>query len=76
MFKTYDPYNVKMRKSIVGFQLGTERLFGKHFVFDFYSGFGLVMTMYKATHTITHVTERTPSGGINLRINIAMGYRF
>ncbi len=65
---------VNSRRTIVGFTFGTERQFGEHFIFDFYSGIGLSSTTFKVTGPITNKEEKT--GGVHLRLNLAFGYRF
>jgi hypothetical protein len=68
--------SIKNSKFIYGFQLGTERMMGKHFVFDFYAGLGYANSIYKVTDLNTKVETIDKVPGINLRLNIAFGYRF
>lgn len=68
---------VKSRKLIFGFQIGSERLFGKHFLIDFYSGLGL-----STTNTIAEVADsgrfydELNTVGANFRFNVAFGWAF
>jgi hypothetical protein len=77
----YDDYDIndweiKNRKVIVGLQLGVQRLIGDHFCVDFYSGIGFNSNVTTATRKYDKYTETTPSGGVNLRLNVALGWQF
>jgi hypothetical protein len=65
---------VSSRRTIFGFTFGTERQFGEHFMFDFYSGIGLSSTTFKVKGPLTNKEDKT--GGVHLRLNLAFGYRF
>lgn len=71
-----DSYEVSATKSIVGMQLGTHKPLGDHFSVDFYSGLGLSLANTNAVGNNTGKSNDIPSGGINLRLNIAFGYQF
>lgn len=68
-------YDVKARKNIVGIQLGTHKPLGDHFSVDFYSGFGISIANTEATGNNTGTVSNVPSGGINLRLNLAFGWQ-
>jgi hypothetical protein len=69
--------NVSARKTIVGIQLGTHRLIGKHFSVDFYSGVGFSGSKTTAKYADTkEVFDEVSAGGVNLRLNVALGWRF
>ena len=63
-----DSYEVSATKSIFGMQLGTHK--------PFYSGLGLSLANTNAVGNNTGKSYDIPSGGINLRLNIAFGYQF
>ena len=71
-----DSYEVSATKSIFGLQLGTHKPLGDHFSVDFYSGLGLSLANTNAVGNNTGKSYDIPSGGINLRLNIAFGYQF
>jgi len=73
---TEGDWDVKNRKTIVGLQLGVQRLMGDHFAVDFYSGIGLNSNTTTATRRSDLYTEKTPSAGVNLRLNVALGWQF
>lgn len=69
--------NVSARKIIFGIQLGTHRLIGKHFSVDFYSGVGFSGSTTTAKYEDTkEVYDEIQAGGVNLRLNLALGWRF
>ena len=69
--------DVSVRKSIYGLQLGAQKLMGKHIAIDVYGGAGLSGTKYKAYNRGTKdLYETQNSGGINLRLNLSIGYQF
>jgi len=69
--------NVSARKTIVGIQLGTHRLLGKHFSVDFYSGVGFSGSKTTAKYADTkEIYDEVSAGGVNLRLNVALGWRF
>ena len=68
-------YDVKASKHIFGFQLGTHKPLGDHFSVDFYSGLGLSVANTEATGSNTGTVSNIPSGGINLRLNLAFGWQ-
>lgn len=79
IFNIYSEVNnweVKNRKIIVGLQLGVQKLIGDHFCADFYSGIGFNSNLTTATRKIDQYTETTPSGGVNFRLNVALGWQF
>jgi len=69
-------WDVRNRKTIVGLQLGVQRLIGNHFCVDFYSGFGFNYNVTTATRKIDQYTDTRIGGGINLRLNVALGWQF
>jgi len=69
-------WDIKNRKIIVGLQLGVQRLIGDHFCVDFYSGIGFNSNVTTATRKFDKYTETRPSGGVNLRLNVALGWQF
>lgn len=74
---TDNKLNVSARKIIVGFQLGTHRLIGKHFSVDFYSGLGFSGSTTTAKYASNkEIYNEIKSGGVNLRLNVALGWRF
>jgi hypothetical protein len=69
-------WDIKNRKIIVGLQLGVQRLIGDHFCVDFYSGIGFNSNVTTATRKFDKYTETRTSGGVNLRLNVALGWQF
>ena len=52
-------------------------LFGKHFLIDFYSGLGLNINKTEAKLAATNtIYDEVNSGGIDIRLNLALGWRF
>jgi len=76
LYSEINDWDIKNRKIIVGLQLGVQRLIGDHFCVDFYSGIGFNSNVTTATRKIDKYTETTPSGGVNLRLNVALGWQF
>ncbi|WP_338410795.1 DUF3575 domain-containing protein [uncultured Flavobacterium sp.] len=76
LYSEINEWDIKNRKIIVGLQLGVQRLIGDHFSVDFYSGIGFNSNLTTATRKIDQYTETTPSGGVNLRLNVALGWQF
>lgn len=69
--------NVSSRRTIVGFQLGTHRLIGEHFSVDFYTGLGLSGSKTTAKFASNNVLyDEIRAGGVNLRLNLALGWVF
>lgn len=67
---------VNNNRYIYGFELGTERMMGKHFVFDFYTGLGYSSSIYNVIYTDDKSTDRLVVPGFNFRLNVSFGYRF
>lgn len=69
--------NVSGRRTIIGLQLGTHRLIGEHFSVDFYSGFGFSGSKTTAKFASNNTLyDQTLTGGLNLRLNLALGWVF
>ena len=71
--------DVKNNKHIFGLQLGVQKMMSDHISIDFYSGLGLNVNKTTASGTRedgTLFTEEIGGAGINLRLNLAVGYRF
>ncbi len=71
-----DQYEVNRTQLKYGFELGFEKMMGKHFLVDVYGGLGLIGDNIIATNQRTKVIDYLPSGGIDVRFNISFGYRF
>lgn len=72
-----DPLNLYFRRSIFGVQAGTQKLLGEHFCIDFYGGMGLSFSQYKAYSAFTNkLLEVQDASGLNLRLNVSIGYQF
>jgi hypothetical protein len=71
-----DKYTVRKKVSIYGFQLGTQRLFGKWFVFNFYGGAGVGPKNYVSTNNRTDYKITSNGFKFNLRANVSFGVRF
>ncbi len=70
---------VKNQKHIFGLQLGVQKMMSDHISIDFYSGLGFNGNKTTATGTREDGTiykDEIPGAGINLRLNLAVGYRF
>jgi hypothetical protein len=71
--------DVKNQKYIFGIQLGTQKMMSDNISIDFYSGLGFNVNKSSITGTDSYgkayVDEKT-GAGINLRLNLAIGYRF
>jgi hypothetical protein len=76
VYSDLNDWDVKNRKIIVGLQLGVQRLIGDHFCVDFYSGFGFSSNVTTATRIVDKYTESTTTAGVNLRLNVALGWQF
>lgn len=71
-----DQYKVNRSMLKYGFELGFEKMMGKHFLFDIFGGLGLIGDNITATNQRTKAIETLPSGGIDVRFNFSFGYRF
>jgi hypothetical protein len=72
-----DPLNLSFRRSIFGVQAGTQKLLGEHFCIDFYGGMGVSFSQYKAYSAFTNkLLEVQDASGLNLRLNVSIGYQF
>ena len=70
-----ESYDVRNTVVIGGFQLGVHRLMGDHFSVDLYSGLGLRSNKITAKQQGREV-EVIQAGGVNFRLNVAVGYQF
>jgi hypothetical protein len=69
--------DVSLTRTIYGIQLGSQKLIGKNIAIDVYGGAGLSASNYKAYKMGTKdLYEQTSVGGINLRLNVSIGYQF
>jgi hypothetical protein len=76
-FSTTLPLDVSFRRSVYGVQLGTQKLLGKHFCVDFYGGLGLSTSKYKVYYADTkNIYEEQNATGLNVRLNVSLGYQF
>ena len=71
-----DQYKVNRTLLKYGFELGLEKMMGKHFLVDVYGGLGLIGDNIIATNQRTNAVDNLPTGGIDFRFNISFGYRF
>lgn len=69
--------NITSIRRIGGIQVGTQRLIGEHFTVDVFGGFGFSGTVTTAKEESTNmVYDEIITGGVNLRLNFSLGWRF
>ena len=79
---TNQSFNVDVtnQKYIFGLQLGTQKMMSENISIDFYSGLGVSINKTTATgynvNTKSDYVDENYGAGINVRLNLAVGYRF